>query len=180
MNKTKKEVLSVEPLNDYPHLIGQDLWRLEDTRIRTIDSLEGITNEELDWSRSPDSNNISSILYHIAAIEMSWLYTEILRKEFPKHIDQLFPHDVRDENGRLSIVRNVTFENNISRLNISRKELLVSFQGMTIKDYRASRNFPDYDVTPEWVVHHLIQHEAEHRGQILEIRASAKEVRNNK
>jgi hypothetical protein len=29
---------------------------------------------------------------------------------------------------------------------------------------------PDYDVTPAWVLHHLLQHEAEHSAQIAAIR----------
>jgi uncharacterized damage-inducible protein DinB len=33
------------------------------------------------------------------------------------------------------------------------------------------RERPDYDVTPAWVLHHLMQHEAEHRSQISGIRA---------
>jgi uncharacterized damage-inducible protein DinB len=32
---------------------------------------------------------------------------------------------------------------------------------------------PPYDVTPEWVLHHLMQHEAEHRSQIGAPRARA-------
>ncbi|MBP1082581.1 DinB family protein [Bacillus gobiensis] len=27
----------------------------------------------------------------------------------------------------------------------------------------------DYDVTPEWVVYHLIEHESYHRGQIFQL-----------
>jgi uncharacterized damage-inducible protein DinB len=30
-----------------------------------------------------------------------------------------------------------------------------------------------YSCTPEWVLHHLIQHETEHRGQIMTIRTQA-------
>jgi hypothetical protein len=32
---------------------------------------------------------------------------------------------------------------------------------------------PDYEVTPEWVLHHLCQHEAEHRAEIAALRAGA-------
>ncbi len=42
---------------------------------------------------------------------------------------------------------------------------------MTVEDFRRPRHFPgQYDVTPEWVLHHLIQHEAEHRGHIQTLR----------
>ena len=47
------------------------------------------------------------------------------------------------------------------------------FQAMTLAEFRRVRSFEHYDVTPEWVLHHLIQHEAEHRGQIGSIRDEA-------
>ncbi len=44
---------------------------------------------------------------------------------------------------------------------------------MSLDDFRRARNLERYDVTPAWVVHHLLQHEAEHRGEIATIRALA-------
>ncbi len=35
------------------------------------------------------------------------------------------------------------------------------------------RRLPGYDVTPCWVLHHLMQHEAEHRAEIARLRAAA-------
>ena len=51
--------------------------------------------------------------------------------------------------------------------------LLDGYQRMTLPEFRRVRSFADYDVTPEWVLHHMLQHEAEHRGQIGSLRASA-------
>ena len=39
---------------------------------------------------------------------------------------------------------------------------------MSSTDYRTLRTSGDEMFTPEWVVEHLSQHEAEHRGQIWE------------
>jgi uncharacterized damage-inducible protein DinB len=39
------------------------------------------------------------------------------------------------------------------------------------------RSLAEYDVTPEWVLHHMMQHEAEHRGQIGALRAGAEAAR---
>ena len=41
---------------------------------------------------------------------------------------------------------------------------------MTLDEFRRPRSLPQYDVTPEWVLHHLTQHEAEHRGHIQGLR----------
>lgn len=54
-----------------------------------------------------------------------------------------------------------------------RSRLLATFGAMTLADFRRPRALPSYDVTPEWVMHHLLQHEAEHRAEIGIVRALA-------
>jgi uncharacterized damage-inducible protein DinB len=54
-----------------------------------------------------------------------------------------------------------------------RCHLLAAFGEMALAEFRRVREFPDYNVTPEWVLHHLMQHEAEHRGQIGLLREQA-------
>jgi uncharacterized damage-inducible protein DinB len=44
---------------------------------------------------------------------------------------------------------------------------------MTVADFHTLRPSGDDMVTPEWIVEHLSQHEAEHRGQIWEARVAA-------
>ena len=54
----------------------------------------------------------------------------------------------------------------LARLGAVRAQLLATFSAMSLDDFRRLRALPEYDVTPQWVVHHLLQHEAEHRGEI--------------
>jgi hypothetical protein len=81
--------------------------------------------------------------------------------------------DVRDEAGLLSRVSGRLPAEHDEMLDAVRAYLLEAFRTMTPEDFRRPRHLPDYDVTPEWVVHHLAQHEAEHRGQIGELRLRA-------
>lgn len=173
MKDRKKDFLLVKPLINYPPDIGHALWMLEDTRRRTKLALEGTTQRLLDWSFSREHNTIGTILYHIAAVEMSWLYEEILQSEFPKGIERLFPLDMRDNQGQLSILRGASLAEHFRRLDTTRKFFLAAFQEMSLEEFRRIRSFDKYDVSPEWVIHHLIQHEAEHRGQMAEIRTLA-------
>jgi uncharacterized damage-inducible protein DinB len=116
------------------------------------------------------------VLYHIAAIEVAWLYVEVVEQEFPPEVDALFPVDVRDAQGRLSQIQGLSLEQLLSLLETVRGLLLDVYQQMDLVEFRRIRSLADYDVTPEWVLHHLMQHEAEHRSQIGELRAGAQPI----
>jgi hypothetical protein len=58
----------------------------------------------------------------------------------------------------------------------AQKHILAAYQAMDVHEFRRVRRLADYDVTPEWVLHHLMQHEAEHRSEIGGLRASAEQT----
>jgi uncharacterized damage-inducible protein DinB len=170
MSKQTVERLKVEALDGYDPVVGRWLWTLEATRSRLKEALEGASPSELDWTPPEGGNSLGSLLYHIAAIEADWLYVEVLDIEFPREVSATFPYDVRDGDGRLSIVSGLDLADHLGRLDRVRGWLLDSFRAIDREDFRRLRHFDQYSVTPEWVLHHLIQHEAEHRGQILQLR----------
>ena len=154
--------------------IGRWLWALEDSRHRTLEVLDGIGRAALDWTPDDGSDSIGTLLHHIAAIEIDWLYAEVLEgRPWSAAMETLFAIDVRDKQGRLSAVRGVPLEEHLGRLDFARDQLLQVYRAMSLADFRRPRSLPQYDVTPEWVLHHLMQHEAEHRGQLAALRAGA-------
>ena len=175
MSESENEILAVEPLPGYAPKIGRWLWALEDARRRTKATLLGIEQAALDYQASPEDNTVGTLLYHIAAIEMDWLHTDVLEQDFPPEVAHLLPYDVRDEGGKLIPVQGLSPEEHLARLDATRAITLMAFREMTPKEFRRKRRIVGYDVTPEWVLHHLMQHEAEHRGQIGELRATAEE-----
>jgi uncharacterized damage-inducible protein DinB len=165
---------SVEPLSGYAPTIGRWLWLLEDTRRETKEALTGLVPVALDWTPHQGENSIGSLLYHIALIELDWLYREVLEDQpWPEEVKPLFAVAVRGAQGRLSPLQGETLDHHLHRLDLVRTHLLASFRGMTIPEFRRLRHFPEYRVTPEWVLHHVIQHEAEHRGHIQLLRSWA-------
>lgn len=154
--------------------IARWLWALDDARQRTVAQLVDLPPAYLDWTPPAGENSIGTLLYHIAAIEADWLSAEV-REEvlFAPDLVALFPHDVRDTTGRLTVVAGLTLAEHLARLAATRSELSRTFRALSPGDFRRVRTLPDYDVTPEWVLHHLMQHEAGHRGEIGMIAARA-------
>jgi uncharacterized damage-inducible protein DinB len=159
-------------LNKVPE-IGQWLWALQDARQRTMRELEGLTPAMIDWLPPDGESTIGTILYHIALIEADWFYVEVLEQPFPPEIAALFPIEDRDTQGHLAHVAGFSLEEHLGRLETVRALLLGVFQQMDLSEFRRVRSLEYYDVTPEWVLHHLMQHEAEHRSQIGALRARA-------
>ncbi len=170
--REQKYVIVDERLNTELE-IARWLWAFEDTRQSTTAELEGVSSSMLDWSPPNEASSIGTILYHVALIEADWLYTEVLEQEYPPEAVALFPYPHRDDRSELTQAPGLSLDQHMLRLKTVRARLLQVFQGMSLPDFRRARQLPEYDVTPEWVLHHLMQHEAEHRGQIGTLRDMA-------
>jgi uncharacterized damage-inducible protein DinB len=159
-----RENLVINALAGYAPAVGEALWRLEDARERTLRLLADLPDDYVD--RETQGNTIGTILYHLALIEADWLFAEILEEPVSDELNALFPADHRDLAGILTFVRGQTIGQHLDRLRAVRATLLARLHGMTAEDYHRVRTLPQYDVSPAWVLHHLAQHEAEHRGEL--------------
>lgn len=171
MNESRPDLRPRE-LEGYEPEIGAAVWRLQDSRRRTMRSLSEVPTEFI--NRDAAVNSIGTILYHVALIEADWLYTEILEQPVPPEVRELLPRDDRDDKGRLTEFGSESLKSHISRLAAIRERLLDAMRTMSSDDFHRPRSLPDYDVSPSWVLHHLAQHEAEHRGEIESVIAQFK------
>ena len=163
----------IQPLAAQEPVIGLALAMIEDCRTRTYKALRDLDPAAVDWVGGFNDHSIGTLLYHIAAVEISWLGIEVTEEGLPDEAWALFPHEVRDDAERLTAVSGVSLDEHQQRLGSVRDLLLETYKTMSLDEYRRARAFEKYDVTPEWVLHHLMQHEAEHRDEMMSLRAAA-------
>ena len=167
-----KEHLDVTPLKVRDPLVGRWLAYMNLIRERTLEDVEGLSVEALDHTTTEQVNSIGTLLYHIAAIELDWLYSEILEQDFPENIMTHFPHNVREETGRLTQVRGWELGRYLEVLKVVRDDYIQKLKDYDEAEFLRPRDLPDYVVTPEWVCWHLLEHEAGHQGQIRTLRTT--------
>jgi uncharacterized damage-inducible protein DinB len=172
-----RAVLAIDLEDGWEPDIGRLVWMLDAARRRTLEQLEGIAAGQeqaiIDWRAGPQGNSVGTTLYHLAGIEASWLYDEALEQPYPEEVEALFPYEVREEDGVLTHVAGQSLSEHLQRLEICHKHLLHAYQNMALDDFRWLHDLELYSVTPEWVLYHLIQHEAEHRSQLVAARTMA-------
>ena len=139
---SQKDQLLLVPLRGYPDEVGVWLSALQDARERTLRVLAHVDPQWVDFTPQDDSESIGTILYHLAAIEASWLYEDIFQLPFPPEIETLLPHDVRDANGKLTPVME-SMPEHLNRLAKVREQLLHQFLSMSVDDFKKLRKLPD-------------------------------------
>jgi DinB family protein len=167
---TARELLSLEPDAEAPE-VGRWLSALDDGRRDTLEELRDVTDAMLDLEPAGAPNRIGTLLYHIALIELDWLLVDILGPEagVPWPTD-LLPFEDRDDEGALMLVRDESLATHLARLAEVRAWVHRYLRPMSVEDFHRPRARERYDVTPAWAVHHLLQHEAEHRAHIAWVR----------
>lgn len=168
---TERERLVLEPIAD-DREVGRWLSALEDCRRDTLTELEGVGDDALDVRPVGADNSLGSLLYHVALIEADWLLVDIFGATSPTAEEEaLLPFTDRDAAGELTHVEGETLAQHLDRLAQVRAILLERLRPMSAEDFHTPRVREDYDVSPAWVLHHLLQHEAEHRSEIVRLRS---------
>jgi hypothetical protein len=166
----ERELLALEPIADAPE-VGRWLSALDDGRRDTIRELGDVPDDIVDLAPPGAPNSIGTLLYHVALIELDWLLVDILGPEsgipWP---EALVPFADRDGEGTLTVVRGETIAVHLERLAAVRALVHEHLTPMSAEDFHTPRARERYDVTPAWVLHHLLQHEAEHRAHLAWVR----------
>ncbi len=158
-------------------IVARYLTMLADCRALTIESIKSTRRDTLYWRRNDVDSNISDLLYHIALVEADWLFVDVLQRAVPGDLSRYLSYQDRDASGRLVHIGTEELESSLARLDNVRAALNQTFAGMDLAEFRRLRKSERREVSPEWVLYYLLQHEAEHRGQINLMKRLGNEAR---
>lgn len=169
------EILKLEIENATDPEIGRWLNGLQLIRQKTIRTVESCSLECLEWEGpNGEDNSISGLLAHLSRVEMAWLYMDMLGVEIPAEVAALHPYPSREDSGRIFPVKGIDVESHLQRLEQTRQIFLEEMRKVSVEEWRRLRlpvDGPKYEVTPEWIVFHLIEHEAGHNAQMSSMKA---------
>jgi len=160
---------TIEPVPGYPPRIGSYLAQMEDVRRRTIRYVEGLTTEQLSWHPKPRVESIGTLLLHIAAVECSWIGEDIMRRTMGEEWKIALPI-------RLGIpqVTGQPLAFFLDTLRAVRDQTKADLATLTDDDLSrmvapldpGPASTPEHRFTIEWILYHILEHEAHHKGQI--------------
>ena len=154
--------------SDLNPILTKFLSMFEHNRSRLLEMLESVTNEMLDFSPDKETiETIGSLLYHIAGVDWSWVFEDLDGEEMDyetwKHAFALRKfHNISQIEGK-----DIQFYLNLiekTRYDVMNRLEKFSDEDLT-KEFSISDS-PDVQFTLEYMLFHLINHEALHLGQI--------------
>jgi uncharacterized damage-inducible protein DinB len=166
MKENNKEIFTLKEFVKLTPRIATWYSIMQEMRERLLRIIKDLTQEELDYTSSERRiETIGTLLLHIAEVEWGWIFGDIdgQEKEMEeiKHAFALRPEvDAPQLKGQ-------KLQFYIDKLNETRQEVyqrLAKFEDEDLDKIVESEG-DKYSI--EWILFHLIEHEAMHVGQIL-------------
>jgi len=167
---TIKDVL--EPIDGYAREVGFYLAGLEEVRAQTLELLADMSDKELSKKIAPAFPQIGGLALHLGECEFWWIEVGLAKKEITD-ADRKFAH-LYDTTTTDFALKNYHASDCIEILqNIHRRtaETLLTCSDEDMDAVFSNDLHPDgFTGSLRWILHHLIDHESNHRGQMAMIK----------
>ncbi|MFQ5831196.1 MAG: DinB family protein [Candidatus Thorarchaeota archaeon] len=167
MDETKKRVVSLEKTSGLSDRVALWYSMMERVRERLLKRVEGLSNKELDYTPHEESvETIGTLLLHIAAVEWSWIFEDMGRQEMDY---EKWKHAFALREG-IPQLKGKKLRYYLDRLNSVREDVLNRLIDVSDSELDHLVDIGEAAVSIEWILFHLIEHEAMHVGQISVLR----------
>ncbi len=136
--------------------LAELFFNYTDCRRELIDGINNLTDEQLDWTPPNHDNSIRKLLVHIAEAEYWWIES-VAQGRIDEH-DESFDQ----KHYTLPELLGLLDQWHDKTVDFMRRHDIAQFDSVTFHlPWRKT------DVTLGWLVWHVVEHQARHRGQIF-------------
>jgi len=150
--------------------IGFYLAGMEEVRAQLRETITGMTDEQICRRAVPGAHSIGALVLHIGEAEWWWIQSNITGHKLTDE-DRRAPYwDVlKDPEGFASKGYSADFcLQQIDRIREQTRSTLASLGDADLERiFSFERRGQTHEQSLRWILHHLIDHEAQHKGQIL-------------
>lgn len=173
-------LVTCDPVPGYSPQIGRYVAQLAEVRADLLQELDGLTPAQLDWHPDDQTESIGTLLLHLDAVEWSWIHQDIFGAAddaYPGSWAEAMPIRMK-----VPQVQGRPLAAYLGQLAATRARTLETLQGFTDADL--SRLVGEAEPPPgqaprsilytiDWIIWHIIEHEATHVGQVELLRRLA-------
>ena len=143
---------------------------MEEVREQLQRTVEGMTEQQLGACGVPGAHSIAALVLHIGEAEWWWMQCNVSGHKLTREDRQAVYWDaLKDPESFASKLNSAQFcLDQIANVRKQTRDLLASFNDNDLERIITfERRGEPHEHSLRWVLHHLIDHEAQHKGQIL-------------
>ena len=150
--------------------IGFYLSGMEEVRAQLVEAVAGMSPDQIGRAVVPDAHSIAALVLHIGEAEWHWMQRVVSGNEVTEAIRNSAYWDVLEDPASFSL-KGYAVEfclNEIKKIREQTFETLRQFDDSQLdRVFTFARKGQTQELSLRWILHHLIDHEAQHKGQIL-------------
>ena len=150
--------------------IGFYLSGLEEVREQLREAVEKMSDQHIDNPAIPDAHAIGALVLHIGEAEWYWMQGVVSGQKVTAEVRNAPFWDVlKDPEAFAGKGYSAEFcLSEIKKIRAQTCETLATFKDSDLERiFSIERGGEIHDRSLRWILHHLIDHEAQHKGQIL-------------
>ncbi len=167
----KIETVNLQPVPNFSPEIGLFLAGLEKIRSAWRDAVKDLSKAELAHKILPDVQPIGTIIIHIAEAEYFWIQQIVDGKELTTEIQNLLHHDLWFKD---FAAHDLDIDYCLEVVEKIHQMTLETLAKLTVEDLEKTfvrvREDGETHYSLRWIFVHLLEHEAEHKGQMMMIK----------
>lgn len=164
-------LFEITPADGFAPQIGCYVSQMNEVREQLCDAVRDLSNEEISKKFAPGTHSIGQLTLHNAEAEWWWMQVIVSEKPLDEeqakreaHWDVLLDENFAEKNYSAEFCLS-----EIERVSVLTRELLRDFadEDLERRFSKTKRDGTTEEYNLRWILHHLTDHEAQHKGQIL-------------